>query len=222
VDAWVSLPAYVEHMVAEQKAIYYILGDDPASIARSPHLDYFRKHDLEVLYLTDPLDSFMVVALKDFDGKPLQNVDDAKLDLPAETDQPIVSKVADDDYAQLVARIKTVLGDKITEVRESKVLTDSPCRLVSPEEAAERDMQRVKRLLGQDYEIPKKIMEINRGHQLMADLAALARNGHNDALLDISIQQLYESALLLEGLLPNPAEMAPRIQLLMEAALRNA
>jgi molecular chaperone HtpG len=219
---WISLAAYVERMKADQNSIYYILGDDPASITRSPHLDYFHKHDLEVLYLTDPLDSFMVVALKDFDGKPLQNVDDAKLDLPAETDQPIESKVADDDYAQLAARIKTVLGDKITEVRESKVLSDSPCRLVSPEEAVERDMQRVKRLLGQDYEIPKKIMEINRGHQLMADLAALAHSGRNDALLDASIQQLYESALLVEGLLPNPAEMAPRIQLLMEAALRHA
>ena len=221
-DEWVSLPAYVQRMQAEQSAIYYILGDDLASIARSPHLDYFRKHELEVLYLTDPLDSFMVVTLKEFEGKKLQNVDDAALELPPSADQPIESRVADDDYAQLVARIKTVLGDKITDVRESQVLTDSPCRLVSPEEAAERDMQRVKRLLGQDYEIPKKIMEINRGHQLMADLAALAHSGRNDALLDASIQQLYESALLVEGLLPNPAEMAPRIQLLMEAALRNA
>ena len=221
-EAWVSLSAYVERMKDDQASIYYILGDDLASIARSPHLDYFRKHDLEVLYLTDPLDSFMVVTLKDFGGKKLQNVDDAALDLPSAADQPIESKMADADYAQLAARIKTVLGDKVTEVRESKVLTDSPCRLVSPEEAAERDMQRVKRLLGQDYEIPRKIMEINRGHQMMADLAALAHSGRNDALLDASIQQLYESALLVEGLLPNPAEMAPRIQLLMEAALRNA
>ena len=97
-----------------------------ASIARSPHLDYFRQHDLEVLYLTDPLDSFMVVTLKEFNGKKLQNVDDAALDLPSTTDQPIESKVADDDYAQLVARIKTVLGDKITDVRESKVLDGQP------------------------------------------------------------------------------------------------
>ena len=221
-DAWLSLSAYVERMKDDQTSIYYILGDDPASIARSPHLDYFRKHDLQVLYLTDPLDSFMVVTLKEFNGKKLQNVDDAALDLPASADQPIESKMADADYAQLVARIKTVLGDKITEVRESKVLTDSPCRLVSPEEAAERDMQRVKRLLGQDYEIPRKIMEINRGHQMMADLAALAHSGRNNTLLDASIQQLYESALLVEGLLPNPAEMASRIQLLMEVALRNA
>ncbi len=220
-DEWVSLPTYVERMKPEQDAIYYILGDDVHSIASSPHLDYFRKHELEVLYLTEPLDSFMVVTLKDFNGKKLQNVDDAQLDLPASSDQPIESKVADEDYAQLIARIKTVLGDNLTEVRESKVLTDSPCRLVSPEEAAERDMQRVKRMLGQDYEIPKKIMEINRGHQLIADMAALAQNKQNDALLDASIQQLYESALLLEGLLPNPAEMVPRIQQLMEAALRH-
>lgn len=220
-DDWVSLLAYVERMKPEQDAIYYILGDDVHSIASSPHLDYFRKHELEVLYLTEPLDSFMVVTLKDFNGKKLQNVDDAKLDLPASSDQPIESKVADEDYAQLIARIKTVLGEKLTDVRESKVLTDSPCRLVSPEEAAERDMQRVKRLLGQDYEIPKKIMEINRGHQLIADMAALAQSKQNDALLDASIQQLYESALLLEGLLPNPAEMVPRIQQLMEAALRH-
>ena len=94
-----------------------------------------------------------------------------------------------------------MLGDKITDVRESQVLTDSPCRLVSPEEAAQRDMQRVKRLLGQATRSPR-IMEINRGHQLMADLAALAHSGRNDALLDASIQQLYESALLVEGLLP--------------------
>jgi len=223
-DEWVSLAAYVERMKPEQDAIYYILGDDIHSIASSPHLDYFRKHELEVLYLTEALDSFMVMTLKDFNGKKLQNVDDAKLDLPVANDQPIESKVADEDYAQLIARIKTVLGESLTEVRASKILTDSPCRLVSPEEAAERDTamsERVKRMLGQDYEIPKKIMEINRGHQLIADMATLAQNKQNDALLDASIQQLYESALLLDGLLPNPAEMVPRIQQLMEAALRH-
>jgi molecular chaperone HtpG len=221
-EEWVSLPQYVERMKTDQSAIYYILGDDPASIARSPHLDYFRKHDLEVLYLTEPVDSFVVLTLKEFGGKKLQNVADAGLDLPASTEQAIESKVADADYAQLIARIKAVLGDKITEVRGSQVLSDSPCRLVSPGDDAERDMQRVKRLLGQDYEIPKKIMEINRGHQLIADMAALAHSGRNDVLLDAGIQQLYESALLVEGLLPNPAEMAPRIQMLLEAALRNS
>ena len=71
---------------ATRKTIYYILGDDPKSVARSPHLDYFRAHDIEVLYLTETVDSFMILGLREFEGKPVQNVDDAGLDLPqAET-----------------------------------------------------------------------------------------------------------------------------------------
>jgi molecular chaperone HtpG len=78
----------------------------------------------------------------------------------------------------------------------------------------------VRRMLGQDYEVPKKIMEINRGHALIADMASLAKTGANDALLEACIHQLFESSLLLEGLLPNPAAMVPRIQQLMEAAAK--
>lgn len=219
-DELVALKTYVDRMKPDQNSIYYILGEDLRSVARSPHLDYFRQHNLEVLYLVEPLDSFMVLTLKEFAGKKLQNVDDAALELP-KGDQPIESKVANEDFAQLIVRIKNALGDRITDVRESKVLTDSPCRLVSAEASTDRDMQRVKRMLGQDYEIPKKIMEINRGHSLIADMAGLARNGSNDALLEACIQQLYESALLLEGLLLNPAAMVPRIQQLMEAAVKS-
>ncbi len=221
-DQLVSLQQYIDRMKPDQSSIYYILGDDLKSIGRSPHLDYFRQHDLEVLYLAEPIDSFMMLALKEYSGKKLQNVDDANLSLPKSADEKEPeSKVDNDSYAQLAARIKNLLGEKITEVRESKILTDSPCRLVSPDGADNREMDRVKRMLGQDYEIPKKIMEINRGHQLIADMASLAKNGSNDALLDVCIQQLYESGLLIEGLLPNPAEMLPRIQTLMEAAVRS-
>lgn len=218
-DKLTSLQQHVDRMKPDQNSIYYILGEDLMSIASSPHLDYFKQHDLEVLYLVEPIDSFMMLTLKEFAGRKLQSVADANLALP-KSDQPVESKVVNDVYAQLVARIKNTLGEKITEVRESKVLSESPCRLVSPEESTDQEMQRVRRMLGQEYEIPKKIMEINRGHQLIADLGSLAKSGSNDALLDACIQQLYESSLLIEGLLPNPAEMIPRIQTLMEAAVR--
>ncbi len=220
-EAWVSLQQVVDRMKPDQKAIYYILGEDLNSVARSPHLDTFKQNDLEVLYLVEPIDSFVVLTLKEFAGKPLRNVDDPTLDLP-KSEPAAPSKVANEDFAQLLVRIRNVLGEKITDVRESKVLTDSPCRLVSAEASTERDMQRVKRMLGQDYEIPKKMMEINRGHAMIADMAALAQTGANDALLDLCIQQLYESSLLLEGLLPNPAAMVPRIQQLMEAAVKRS
>ncbi len=218
---WASLQQVVDRMKPDQTSIYFILGEDLTSVARSPHLDYFRQHELEVLYFVEPIDSFMVMTLKEFAGKKLQNVDDAALELPKD-EKPIESKVESEDFAQLAARIKTTLGEAITEVRESKLLTDSPCRLVSPDGETDRDMQRVRRMLGQDYEVPKKIMEINRGHTLIADMAALVKTGANDALLDACIHQLYESSLLLEGLLPNPAAMVPRIQQLMEAAAKQA
>ncbi len=218
-DDWVSLQQVVDRLKADQTSIYYILGEDLTSVARSPHLDYFRQHDLEVVYLVEPIDSFMVLTLKEFAGKKFQNVDDAALELPKD-DKPIESKVENEDFAQLAARIKTTLGEQITEVRESQLLTDSPCRLVSPNGETDRDMQRVRRMLGQDYEVPKKIMEINRGHTLIADMASLAKTGANDVLLDACIHQLFESSLLLEGLLPNPAAMVPRIQQLMEAAAK--
>jgi molecular chaperone HtpG len=218
----VSLREYVSRMNEDQKAIYYVLGDDLKSVARSPHLDYFRANDMEVLYLVGPIDNFMVLALKEYDGKALQNVDDAGLDLP-EASEPVEAEASDTlsqpDFERLVERIKSVLGDRVTDVRGSKRLTDSPCRLVSPEGSPERDLYRVRRLLEQEYEVPKKILELNGRHPIIGNLARLLAKSPDEALINTAIQQLFDNALLLEGLHPNPAEMTPRIQTLIEAAI---
>ena len=217
-----SLAQYVGRMKPDQKEIYYILGDDYDVTARSPHLEYFRKHDLEVLFMTDPMDSFMLVTLTEYDGKPLKNVDDAGLDLPEEeaAEEKPEETITDDDFKALVDRIKRVLGDKVEDVRESKILTDSPCRLVNPPDAVNTTMQRVQRLLDKEYQIPKKILEVNRRSELIRNISARLSANADDSLIDPLVEQLYESALLSEGIHPNPAEMLPRIQLLMEAAAR--
>jgi molecular chaperone HtpG len=219
-EAWASLSEYVGRMKDDQKAIYYILGDDPKSVVHSPHLDYFRKHDIEVLYLTETVDSFMVLSLHEFDSKPIKNVDDAGLDLPEAETPSTADQLPADQFNALVERFRKTLGDRITGVRESKLLTDSPCRLVSPENAPDRDLARVKRLLDQDFSVPKKLLEINRSHTLIKGLAQMVADRPNDALIDLSIEQLYENALLVEGIHPNPADMVGRIQTLMEAAVR--
>ena len=220
-DGLVSLKEYVSRMNENQGAIYYVLGDDLRSVARSPHLDYFRASGIEVLYLVDPFDSLMTLALKDYEGKPLQNVDDAGLDLPAagtpETDAG--AAVSQPDFDRLVERFKAVLGDRVTDVRESKRLTDSPCRLVSPGATPDRDLQRVRRLLEQEYELPKKILELNRSHPLIQNLGCVLARSPDEVLVNTAIEQLFDNALLLEGLHPNPADMTPRIQVLMEAAI---
>jgi HSP90 family molecular chaperone len=214
-----SLADYVERMAADQPAIYYLLGEDLESIARSPHLDYFAAHDLEVLYLVDPIDSFWVMSLTEYEGEPLQNIDDASLELPqTEEEEPEKETLSDDEFNQLATRITNVLGAKITEVRPSKLLRDSPCRLVSPDDASRRDMQRVYRLLNQEFEVPAQILEINQSHPLIRNLSALLTDSPQDPIVDVTIELLYENQLLIEGLHPNPAAMISRIQTLMETA----
>ena len=196
-----------------------MLGDDLRSVARSPHLDYFRAREIEVLYLVDPIDSFVAVALREFEGKPLKNVDDAGLDLPTEeAEEGAEPAVAEADLNRLIGRFVQVLGDRVQEVRESKVLRDSPCRLVSSDDAPAREMSRVYRLLGQEFEVPPGILEINRSHPIVANLARLVSNAPEARVIDPTIELLFENQLLMEGLHPNPTDMIPRIQQLMAVA----
>ena len=149
-------------------------GQRPGVGRHSPHLDPFKARGLEVLLLADPFDGYMMQSVHEFEGKKLRNVDDPGLTLPGEAEQrPAEAEpVADADWAQVVARFKTVLGDRVTEVRESQLLTDSPARLVSTNAGFEREMQRVRRLIEEDYQTPPKILELNRRHPLVRNLAA--------------------------------------------------
>ncbi|MCL4833524.1 MAG: molecular chaperone HtpG [Caldilineaceae bacterium] len=218
-EEWVTLAQYTERMGVEQEQIYYVLGEDVKSVARSPHLDYFRANNIEVLYLVDPIDGYMTSMLREYEGKSLQNVDDAGLKLPEKEREDAAGKVAQTDFDALVGRVKQRLGERVADVRESKQLVDNPCRLVSPENEFDRDMQRLRRLMEQDFQTPVKILELNRRHGLVRNLAALMQNDSESRLIDATIEQLFANALLVEGIHPNPAEMVERIQMLMEAAV---
>lgn len=220
-EEWVSLKQYTERMGDEQQQVYYVMGDDLKSVARSPHLDYFRANDIEVLYMTDPIDGFMTTMLREYDGKALQNVDDPDLELPkpATPEDEEKPEQENEAFGQLLERATSVLGDRVTSVREGKTLVNSPCRLVSGESGFERDLQRIRRLTEQDYEIPKKILEINRNHPLVVDLTQMLAKDGDNPLINATIEQLFDNALLLEGIHPNPADMVERIQTLMTAAV---
>lgn len=221
--ALVALSEYAARMIEEQNDIYYILGDDLNAVARSPHLDAFTARDLEVLYLVDPLDAFMVQNLREYEGKSLKNVDDPDLQLPEVAEDKSTEKAETElpaeVFGKLIVRFKQVLGERVADVRESKLLKGSPCRLVSPDSGPDREMQRVRRLIEQDYEVPVKILEINRAHTLIQNLARLVEKEFANPLIDLTVEQLFENLLLLEGLHPNPAQMAPRIQELLERAI---
>jgi len=221
-DEWVTVKQYVERMKPDQAAIYFILGDSLKSAARSPHLDYFRKHDIEVLYLTDFIDGYMASQLREIEGKPLQNVDDANLELPKDeaAETPEANPAGQEAFDQLVARAREVLGERVRDVREGKTLVDSPARLVSPDDGFERDMQYVRRILEEDYVAPTKILELNRSHPIVVNLANLLSTNAESSLVNPAVEQLFDNLQLLDGAYQGSvADMVVRIQQLMAAAL---
>ena len=216
-DRWVSLDEYLGRMKGGQKAIYYILGEDAASVLNSPHLDPFRAQGYEVLTLTDAIDSFLAVMLKEYEGFPFQNAASADVTLPKEDAEEEEDTAPEEEaLTPLLERFRAVLGERVAEVRFSRRLSASVARLSDPEGALDAEMQRVYRYLGKDYEIPRKVLELNPHHAMLRRLAALPED---NPLAEAAIEQIYENALLLEGLHPNPASMTERIQRLMEAAL---
>jgi molecular chaperone HtpG len=218
-ETWISLDKYLEQMKPGQEQIFYIMGDDEHSVRYSPHLDLVKQHGYDVLMLTDPLDAFMLVRLTHYKDHPLANVATAELKPPeGEAEPPAAEAPAlpEAELAALVERFQKQLGERVTEVRTTERLSDSPARLVDPAGALNQEMQRVYKLLNKDFEAPKKVLEINPRHPILVRLAALPAESELSALV---IEQVYEDALLIEGLHPDPASMIARIQKLMEAAL---
>jgi HSP90 family molecular chaperone len=216
-EEWTSLDQYVDRMPAGQEKIYYILGDDDRSVLYSPHLDAVRLHGYEVLLLTDPVDPFMLARLKSYRDKPLENVAQAQLEVPeASAEQAERPHLEEAESATLIERFKAALGERVTDVRMTTRLVDSPARLVDPEGAPNQEMQRVYRLLNKDFDAPKKVLELNPRHPILVRLNAISGD---DPLNTLVIEQIYEDALLIEGLHPDPAGMIQRIQKLIEAAL---
>ncbi len=220
-DALVSLKDYIDRVKPDQKAIYYIVGEDVDTLARSPHLDYFRSEEIEVLYFTDPLDGFLPTSIGDYEDFPMKNVADAGLDLPKGDEEETLDEQdtePEESLGPLIERFKAQLGERVVDVRISHLLVEHPSRLVTPEGAMGSEMDRVRRLMDQDYEAPKKILELNSKHPIINNLADLVSSDDEDGLVNASIDQIFENSLLLEGLHPNPADMVDRIQTILEAA----
>jgi HSP90 family molecular chaperone len=219
-ETWSSLEDYVGRMQPEQKVIYFIVGDDSKSVLRSPHLDYFQSQGTEVLLLTEPMDSFMLMGLRKYKEFELKNVAQAEIpDKPKETQGQ--EQIAKAEFSKLIERFKQVLGEHVTDVRASNRLSQSVARLADADGALNPELQRVYKYLGKEYEIPRKILELNPSHVILKKLLDMDSASELQTLI---IEQIYDSALLVEGLHPDPSGMAARVEQIMEAALthRNA
>jgi molecular chaperone HtpG len=214
----VSLAQYVARMKPGQDKIYYVTAETESAARSSPHLEVFRRKEVEVLVLADRVDEWMLSFLDAFDGKALVSVSRGGLDLGALQDAEEKQKVEETAkaFADLVGRIKGALGDRVKDVRVTDRLTDSPSCLVSDEGEISGTLERLLKQAGQKAPDRKPILEINPAHPLVARMKTETANDEGWSRL------LLDQALLAEGgQLEDPAGFVKRLNdMLLAMALR--
>ena len=196
-DQKISLKDYVERMPESQKSIYYVIADSYMTAKSSPHLEIFRKKDIEVLLLSEPIDEWVTTHLSEFDSKKLQSVNKGELDLGDIQDEGEKKKDKESNKAhdELVKRIKDILDEKVKEVRVTSRLTTSPACLVSDDNDMGRHLEQILKASGQNIPGSKPILEINPDHPIIKKIDG---EKDNDLFTDWS-HILFDQALLSEG-----------------------
>ncbi len=221
-SAAVLLKDYIAGLKENQTAIYYLAGEDGLKASSSPQLEGYKARDIEVLLLTDPVDSFWVRTALGFDGKPFKSVTQgaADLDLIPLKDAPEKNETSDSATAKLIVAMKEALGDKVKDVRNSKRLTDSAVCLV-----ADGDLDRtLEKLLSRQKDsgvnISAPVLEINPNNPLIIALSAIADAGGRSISLADAAQLLLDQAHVLEGEpVADPSGFAQRMTRVMTKAL---
>lgn len=221
-ESWRSLADYVAAMKDGQKAIYLMTGDDKARLEASPQLEGFKARSVEVLLLTDPVDSFWVAMAPEFDGKPFKSVtqggadlsDIALPDATAKTDAETSPEIA-----TFIAFMKSTLGEEVSDVRASDRLTESAVCLVAPEGGPDRQIERLLSAAGRLDKAAKPVLEINPGHERVL---ALAKLGDEDlSFRQDAVHLLFDEARILDGDKPDDARaFSQRLTRLIERSVR--
>ncbi len=217
-EEMVSLKEYCERMAEGQNEIYYLSGEQKERLLNNPNLEYFRKKEIEVLLLTEPADIFIVPSIGEYEKKPLKSIDKADIDLKKDGDDD--SALKENLASALIEVFKEALGDKVEDVIESKRLVDSPATLVIGKEGMDTQMEKMMRMMQQDFAGGKRILEINTSHPLIKNLSRLNMGSSTDPLLRKSILQIYEGALLMEGSLNSPGDFIKRMTEIMTEATK--
>ena len=197
-EAWRSLKDYVGALKENQTAIYYITGDDLTRLETSPQIEGFRARGLEVLLLSDPVDSFWVSNAPDFEGKPFRSVTQGAADLHLIPlveggDAPIVE--TSPAVTEFVAFMKVTLGEAVADVRISDRLTESAVCLVASEQGPDRQFEKLLAQAGRIGTAVKPILEVNPRHALVTFLARSA----DTSLREDAAHLLFDEARILDG-----------------------
>merc|ERR1719383_1009080 len=218
-----SLKDYVERMHENQEVIYYITGENKQVVENSPFMEAFKKKNLEVLLMIDPIDEHATQQLKEYDGKKLVNITKEGLDLAKDDDEKksFEEKKASSDG--LCKKMKEILGDKVEEVIVGDAMVESPAQLVTTEFGWSANMQRImKAQVLRDsqmssFMVGKKKMQVNPDHTIMIELNKKFVADASDRTVKDLVWLLFETALLTSGFsLDDPVTFAGRIHKLIK------
>lgn len=217
-DKVCSLKEYKSRMQKEQKEIYYLSGEHREAVEKNPNLEYFRKNNIEVLFLTDPLDVFIVPSIGEYEKTPIKSVEKADLDLKAE--QAEGDALKKDLSDALIKVFRETLGDRVADVIVSKRLVESPATLVAGTDSMDPQMEKMMKMINKEYTGGKRILEINTAHPLIKNLSRINLGDSKDPILRNCILQVFEGALMIEEPLKSPSDFVSRMTEIMEAATR--
>ena len=200
--AYVTLKQYVERMPEGQKEIYYITGTSREALEQSPHLEAFRAKGYEVLFMTDPVDEWVVQSLHEYEEKQLKAADRGDIDLDSDDEKKEKEQKREEarkEFGDLIGFIGDHLKDKVKEVRFSNRLTESACCLVAEEFGMNANMERIMKALNQSVPESKRILELNPAHPLLKSMSSIFSHDKEAAVLKDYADLLFDQALLTEG-----------------------
>ena len=203
---YISLAQYVTEMKEKQEEIYYLSSETVEQAEMSPHIEGFKARDIDVIVLSDPIDEFWLPLVPDFEAKKFKSASRGALDLDKfESENSEKKKPDPSKFDLLIARIKTNLGEKISDVRLSSTLTESPVCLVADEGGMDIQMERLMKAHNRDFQGAPRILEINPDHEIVIALNKLAdakSNSKENELVDDAAFLLFDQAQIIEGRMP--------------------
>lgn len=222
----ISLKEYIARKKENQKDIYIITAETRAAAAASPFVEALIKKDIEVIYMVDPIDEYVIQQLKDFEGFKIKNCSKEGIEIDETEEEKKKAEEQKASYEGLCKLIKEVLGDKVEKVQVGHRLTESPCALVTSEYGWSANMERIMKAQAlrdasmSNYMVSKKTMEINPEHSIISELKKKSEKDRSDKTVKDLIWLLFDTALLASGFsLDEPSSFAGRIHRMIKLGL---